>query len=142
MEDRRYAGFWVRVGAVLIDTLLLFAIIIPALIAIYGSAYWSHEAAYAGVWDVVLNHAFPAMAIIGFWIYCGATPGKMLLGIRIVDAGSGEPVPPLRCVGRYLGYFVSSIALLLGFLWVAFDRNKQGWHDKLAGTAVVHTGAG
>jgi len=42
-------------------------------------------------------------------------------------------------IGRYFAYFISTIPLCLGFLWITFDRKKQGWHDKLAGTVVVRT---
>ncbi len=42
-----------------------------------------------------------------------------------------------KTVMRLIGYFVSSIVIWLGFLWILFDANKQGWHDKIAGTYVV-----
>ena len=42
-----------------------------------------------------------------------------------------------QLIGRYLGYYVSTIPLMLGFLWVAFDARKQGWHDKMANTVVI-----
>ncbi len=45
-------------------------------------------------------------------------------------------------MGRYLGYFASTIPLCLGFLWIAFDKRKQGWHDKLAGTVVIRAQRG
>jgi uncharacterized RDD family membrane protein YckC len=44
-----------------------------------------------------------------------------------------------QLIGRYLSYYLSSIVLLLGFIWVGFDPRKQGWHDKLAGTLVVRS---
>jgi uncharacterized RDD family membrane protein YckC len=61
----------------------------------------------------------------------------MAIGARIVDAGSGAAPTGRRLFVRYLGYYVSTLPLLLGFLWVAFDPRKQGWHDKMAGTVVV-----
>ncbi len=48
-----------------------------------------------------------------------------------------HPLSNGQAIGRYLAYYVSSIPLGLGLLWVAFDRRKQGWHDKLAGTFVI-----
>jgi uncharacterized RDD family membrane protein YckC len=72
-------------------------------------------------------------------MYRSATPGKMMLGLRIVDARSGAAMGRGQSVGRYLGYFVSIIPLFMGLVWVAFDPRKQGWHDKLAGTVVIRS---
>lgn len=80
---------------------------------------------------------FPALAVIAFWVYRQATPGKMAISARIVDAETGEAASTGQLVGRYLGYFLAGIPLGLGILWVAFDKRKQGWHDKLAGTVVI-----
>jgi len=77
------------------------------------------------------------MAVITFWLMKQATPGKMAVSARIVDAATGNPASTGQLIGRYFGYFVSFIPLGLGILWVAFDKRKQGWHDKLAGTVVV-----
>ena len=87
--------------------------------------------------DLLLNWIFPALAVIVFWIYRQATPGKMVIGARIVDARTGQPPSTGQLIGRYFGYYVSMIPLCLGLLWVAFDARKQGWHDKLAGTVVI-----
>jgi uncharacterized RDD family membrane protein YckC len=70
-------------------------------------------------------------------MYRQATPGKMAIGARVVDATTGGAPSTRQLVIRYLGYYVSTIPLLLGLIWVAFDPRKQGWHDKLAGTVVV-----
>ena len=61
----------------------------------------------------------------------------MAVSARIVDAKTGGKPTTRQLIVRYLGYFVSTIPLGLGLLWVAFDPRKQGWHDKLAGTVVV-----
>lgn len=137
MENPRYAGFWIRTGAALIDTILLLIVISPILTLIYGRQYWLTEAAFLGFWDVVLNYILPAVAIILFWIYRSATPGKMVLKLRIVDATTGGKPTTGQFIGRYLAYYVSVIPLLLGIIWVGIDRRKQGWHDKLAGTLVL-----
>lgn len=49
----------------------------------------------------------------------------------------GQPASPAQLVGRYLAYYMSMRPLGLGLIWVVFDKRKQGWHDKLAGTVVV-----
>ncbi|MES9886029.1 MAG: RDD family protein [Candidatus Sedimenticola sp. 6PFRAG1] len=79
------------------------------------------------------------MAIILFWRYWGATPGKMLIHVKIVDARTYNPPSVGQLVGRYLGYLASAIPLMLGFIWIAFDRKKQGFHDKLSGTVVIRS---
>jgi uncharacterized RDD family membrane protein YckC len=89
-------------------------------------------------WDLLAFLAI-AVAVIGFWRYCGATPGKLALAVKIVDAASGQPPGTARLVLRFLGYFISALPLYLGFLWIAIDRRKQGWHDKIAGTVVINS---
>ncbi|MGH9650522.1 MAG: RDD family protein, partial [Terriglobales bacterium] len=61
------------------------------------------------------------------------------LGMKVADAVSGGPLTVKQAIGRYLGYFVATVPLGLGIVWVALDPKKQGWHDKLAGTVVVRT---
>lgn len=139
MNEMRYAGFWIRLAASVIDSILVLMVILPVLTFIYGSEYWESEQLMMGAWDFVFNYIFPALAVIIFWVYRSATPGKMLLKLRIVDANTGGKPSTGQFIGRYLGYYVSSIVFLLGFIWVAFDKRKQGWHDKMAGTLVIRT---
>jgi uncharacterized RDD family membrane protein YckC len=72
-----------------------------------------------------------------FWVLVGFTPGKGFLGLRIVRC-DGERLGLGRAIVRLVGYWVSFIFLGLGFIWILFDRRRQGWHDKLAGTCVVY----
>lgn len=135
----KYAGFWIRTGAAIIDTILIVLITFPLLIAIYGWAYFgsTQTSLIAGPADFLISWVLPAVAVIAFWIVKQATPGKMAVSTRIVDAASGEAASAGQLVGRYLAYYISLLPLGLGILWVAFDKKKQGWHDKLAGTVVV-----
>lgn len=136
-EELEYVGFWRRVGAAIIDTLLIMIFTMPVLVAIYGTQYFSSTRMVHGPADMLITWVLPAIAVIAFWLVRGATPGKMAMSARIVDAQTGGPLTPIQSVIRYLGYFISIIPLFLGIIWVAFDRRKQGWHDKLAGTVVV-----
>ncbi|RPI15656.1 MAG: RDD family protein [Lysobacterales bacterium] len=136
-SELEYVGFWPRVGASLIDTVLVAMIAWPVLTAVYGREYWTSDALLHGPVDFLVSWVLPAVAVMVFWVYRQATPGKMAIGARIVDAGSGAAPTGRRLFVRYLGYYVSTLPLLLGFLWVAFDPRKQGWHDKMAGTVVV-----
>ncbi|HEY6240464.1 MAG TPA: RDD family protein [Burkholderiales bacterium] len=134
----QYVGFWKRLFAFFIDSFVLIAVIIPLLLAVYGSQYFARtEPGFVGVWDVLIQVVLPIIAVIVFWRYRGATPGKMLLSAKIVDAETLGAPSTGKLVGRYFAYFLSCI-FMLGFIWIAFDKRKQGWHDKLAGTVVIH----
>jgi uncharacterized RDD family membrane protein YckC len=139
MSEQQYAGFWIRVVAALIDTGLIFLVTIPVLMAIYGEEYlhlmW--ESAYVGAWDIVLSYILPAIAVIAFWVYRSATPGKMMLKMKIVDAKTGGKLSVRQSIVRYLGYYVAILPLFLGLIWVGIDKKKRGLHDKMAGTVVI-----
>ena len=138
-QSLKYAGFWVRVGATLIDTVLFVAVTFPILFAIYGWGYFDPEQTgfIAGPADFLISWVFPAIAVLIFWHFKSATPGKIFLSVKIIDAKTGGKPNLWQFIGRYFAYFVSTLPLGLGFLWVAFDKKKQGWHDKLAGTVLV-----
>lgn len=69
-------------------------------------------------------------------ILLGASPGQRVMGLRIVD-GAGRRIGPFRGAFRTVCLFFSFCYLFLGILWIGFDRLRQGWHDKLAGTYVI-----
>lgn len=69
----------------------------------------------------------------------GAGVGKQAMGIRVIDAHTGEPIGYPRAFVRWISQILSSIVLLLGYFWMLWDREKQCWHDKLAGDVVVPT---
>jgi uncharacterized RDD family membrane protein YckC len=79
----------------------------------------------------------PIALVILLWLRFSATPGKMFLKLKIVDIKTSGPISLRQAIIRYIGYVPSIYCLLLGILWVAFDKRKQGWHDKLASTAVI-----
>jgi len=136
-----YVGFWARVLASMIDSFCMLMIVVPVLMAVYGSAHFEHTsgAMFAGPLDFVVQIVFPAVAIIIFWLARGATPGKMVIGARVVDAATLGKLCNGQALLRYAGYYLSTIPLLLGLIWVGFDARKQGWHDKIAGTLVIRT---
>lgn len=143
-----YAGFWRRTAASVIDLLILSIITLPLLYLIYGEAYFtpvpedSSVFASRGVADLFFNYIFPIVFTLFFWLKFAATPGKMALGVKVVDAVTGEKINLRQSIIRYIGYFVATLPLFLGIFWVAFDKRKQGWHDKMAGTAVVRKYSG
>ena len=135
--DMEYVGFWPRVGAAIIDTVLVLFITLPLLTAIYGSSYWTSDKFIQGPADFLISWVLPAAAYVWLWVARGQTPGKMAIGAQIVDAQSGELISIGKAVGRYLSYFISAIGLCIGYIWVGLDPKKQGWHDHIAGTVVI-----
>ena len=97
----------------------------------------SKEHMEKGSFDFIINYVFPTIAVILLWKYYQATPGKMIFKATIVDARTGGKPSLRQLIIRYLGYIISTIPLCLGIFWVAFDKKKQGFHDKLANTVVV-----
>ena len=136
-ESFEYVGFWSRFGASIIDSIIIIAITFPTLYLIYGGNYFDSEELVLGFPDFLISYVFPLVATILFWIYKCATPGKLALSVKIVDAKTGNNPTVSQSIIRYIGYYVSLIPLGLGFLWVVWDSKKQGWHDKMAGTVVI-----
>ena len=144
-SELEYAGFWSRVLASIVDTILVVIATTP-LLMLFGFSFNSgfdldnlenSSALFSISPGSLIQNLLPAVIVIAFWATLQATPGKMLISARIVDAKTGAAPTLGQCVLRYLGYFVSIIPLCLGLIWVAFDARKQGWHDKIAGTVVV-----
>jgi len=136
-EEFEYVGFWPRLGATVIDSVFLSMIVYPLLYTIYGNQYFTDDRFIAGGGHFLVSHVLPAIAIIAFWVYKSATPGKMLIRATIVDAKTFLQPSKGQLIGRYFAYYISAIPLGMGFLWIIWDPKKQGWHDKLAGTVVV-----
>jgi uncharacterized RDD family membrane protein YckC len=140
-----YAGFASRAVAFVLDLILLAAAVavvgalLQMVVGFFGVGRHmpvDTGTLYAG--GTAIGFLMQAVYFIFFWSAIGQTPGKILLGLQVVTS-NGRPPSVLRAVVRYVGYWVSAICLGLGFLWVLVDRRRQGWHDKLAGTAVVRT---
>ena len=136
-NDLKYVGFWKRTVAGLVDTFLIILVIFPILIRVYGIEYLNNEHMEKGSFDFIINYVFPTIAVILLWKYYQATPAKMIFKATIVDAKTGGKPSLRQLIIRYLGYIISTIPLGLGIFWVAFDKKKQGFHDKLANTVVV-----
>jgi len=148
----QYVGFWARFLAFVIDNLWVGFVVVLVLVAVYGQNFMAvFETAAGGSTEMVgaaaegaaggllLQLLLPAALIVGFWFWKSATPGKMVVSAKIVDAKTlGEPSKG-QLVVRYIAYYISAFVFFLGFLWVAIDKRKQGWHDKIAGTLVIRT---
>ena len=155
----QYSGFWRRLIAYLLDGFLLgllnFFVLEPLTGAIVRSPAlapltynllrplinWMDSTVNASpttTLGMVLSFLLAGLYFVAFWTLVGRTPGMFLLGMKIVS-GAGRRPGFVRSLIRYIGYFISAILFCLGFIWIGIDARKQGWHDKLAGTFVVHT---
>lgn len=152
-QQVRYAGFWIRFIAIFIDTILASILILPLLeiffrnekaisissldIQTLSSLEFGSISSLTGVGYLIYIIVVAAVFTL-FWRYRNATPGKMLLGLKVVDASSLKTLSIKQSVIRNIGYYVSMLPLMLGFFWAGFDQRKQGWHDKMAGTVVIY----
>ena len=121
------AGFWRRFAAAFIDGVLI-GIVSYILQLALGST----------------GSALTFLLGIGYYTYfhgsTGQTPGDAALSIRIVDKDTGSPIGYGRAFVRWLVSLISGVVLLLGYLWMLWDGEKQTWHDKAANAVVVPTG--
>ena len=137
-DTHQYIGFWQRVLAAIVDSIVTMLVMLPPLYVLLGPSIFGLDPAdRPGTWYTVLSFLGPAIIVFIFWIKKSATPGKMLIKSKIIDANTGGQPKVWQWIVRYLGYFVSCIPLGLGLFAVAWDRRKQGWHDKMAKTIVV-----
>lgn len=146
-----FAGFWRRLTAALIDLFAL-AAISSVIILIFAPFQWFGFNDFWSTGDVFKEPVWRALPylvggnllsllvniayFVGFWVWRGQTPGKMLLGIKLVSIDASNVTISVALL-RYLGYIVSGAVLFIGFIWIAFDSRKQGFHDKMAETYVV-----
>ncbi len=82
---------------------------------------------------LIINFALAATYFIGFWVYLGATPGKMVMHMKIVDAVTLEKPSKWQLIKRFCGY----VLVLVGIWFILFSKQRQALHDKIAGTAVI-----
>jgi len=146
-DEVYYLGFNKRFVAFLIDSTAASILMAPFVshligdVAILNKGFSNQSQLFellgAMTTRLSVDLLFMGSIFILFWIYKNSTPGKMLFKSVIVDANTLSAPRPSQNITRYLGYFVSFLPLGLGFLWIAFDKRKQGWHDKLAGTVVI-----
>ena len=120
-----YGGFWIRVGAYLLDAILLVIVQLILQQAMDNQTQAS-----------LANAVFGWLYFAGCESMLSGTPGKLVLGMRVTTMSGGN-ISFLRATGRYFAKILSALILLLGFVMVAFTANKQGLHDKIAGTLVV-----
>ncbi|WP_163599039.1 RDD family protein [Moraxella catarrhalis] len=137
-SEFEYAGFWIRFAACIVDNLIIMIIFAPYWFYNYQqmAAMPVDQMPLYSAGDAIL-HLVIGAAVVWFWVKKGATPGKMLFGLQVRDAKTGQFISVPRALLRYFSYLISYLILCLGFIWAGFDQKKQGWHDKIAKTVVV-----
>lgn len=127
-----YAGFWIRLLALMIDGIIVSFLQVPLVLFTVGTT--ASGAALQGFSWLISFFYFGVLQ--GF---LQGTLGKKALGLKLVRADLSRVDVP-QTVVRYLMSVVSGLALGLGYLWVAFDSQKRSWHDRVAGTRVIRVG--
>lgn len=131
ITDPTYAGFWRRVGAAFIDS-FIFSILFGML---FGADFIN---APLFTLEGAVRAIFTLMLTVGLWVTFLGTPGKLLLGCQVVDANTFKVMTVKQAIIRFVSYLASMLPLMMGFLWVARDSRKQGFHDKIANTVVLY----
>ena len=138
-------GFGRRLVASLIDMLVIgfltFILVVALsfvilLVDIFTAYKYPDREIPVDMMTLWLGLILSVIYFVGYWAKSGQTIGKTMMGIRIVGA-DGSAISWGKALLRYVGYIISGLVLSLGFLWLAFDRKRQGWHDKIAGTYVL-----
>jgi uncharacterized RDD family membrane protein YckC len=140
----RYAGFWIRFVAKLIDGLILVVVLVVPFIAIMASMGWLSEegppSEAAMIFQVVFQLGYYLVAA-GYSIFFvgkyAATPGKMACKLKIVNPDGGK-ISYGRATGRFFAEILSSLICNIGYIMAAFDSEKRALHDRICNTRVIH----
>jgi uncharacterized RDD family membrane protein YckC len=157
-NDTVFAGFTVRFIASLIDTIVI-ALPLGLIVYFLSDGQWMNieqfqqaikMAQYGNIealehrpqttmsWEIVFELMMAAVIIVFWKRWAGATPGKRVMGIEVVNYDGSSQLSNKQMIIRYIGYIVSTLPLLIGFIMVAFRHDKRALHDLLAGTAVIY----
>lgn len=149
-NQNQYAGFGRRFLAYWVDFIILFPIglVVQQMMGVNPFAVFQAQTleqlqqiqqSSAGGLPTIVSLALALAFFLIMWVnFDGATPGKKLMAIKIIKADGSKVTYPVAFI-RYIGYFLSAFIFALGYLWIIWDKKKQGWHDKIAGTTVVKT---
>jgi uncharacterized RDD family membrane protein YckC len=136
-------GFGLRLTALIIDGVLVgiltftLGFVVGLLIMlskVYGEGQFYPTERLIVVSGILISFFYFA----AFWAKSGQTPGKSILGIKVIST-DGSQLGWGKAFLRYVGYIINVIVLSIGFVWIAFDKKRQGWHDKIANTYVINS---
>jgi uncharacterized RDD family membrane protein YckC len=123
------AGAGIRLGSYIIDAIILWIIgaILVFIFRAFGAGYGA-----ASIIGILIS--------LGYFTYFfgnGQTPGMKVMKIKLCGTDGTYPIGYGKGVLRWIGMLISALVIYIGFLWILIDKDKQGWHDKIAGTYVV-----
>jgi uncharacterized RDD family membrane protein YckC len=137
--ELKYAGFWIRVAASLIDSLIL-CFAVGTVVALTFVLTGNPEDA---IWMIFVVYLLAIVGVVGYFVVMESsakqgTFGKLAMGIKVGKA-DGERITTMNALGRTLARWLSSAIFYIGYIMVAFDAKNQGLHDKLANTYVFYS---
>ncbi len=137
-KDNVYAGFWIRVGAKIIDGIILGVVgqLVQFVVGMAVTGASQDAALGLALGQMGLSFLISGAYSVGFLGRFGATPGKMACGLRVVRS-DGKPISYARATGRFFAEILSSIIFGIGYLMVAFDDEKRALHDRICDTRVL-----
>jgi len=150
IPSSRPAGFFSRSVAFIIDLVILSvvqlvgSVFIDKFLGFFKHIGWVAKIiafldnpTYSVLISSVVMTLFVIVYFLFFWTLVGFTPGKAILGLKIVRK-DGAKLSFGRAIVRFFAYWISAIPFFLGFFWVLWDSKSRGWHDKIAGTQVLY----
>jgi len=137
---KKYAGFWIRFLASIIDSLILGPLSFVLGFLIWASVLSSDNFIQILLYDLVGSLILIFISLFYFSLLESSslqgTIGKLAVGIKVIDL-KGKRISFLRAVGRYLAKYLSILIFFIGFIMIAFTKKKQGLHDLIAETIVI-----
>ncbi len=145
MEPARFGGFWIRVGATIIDAILVQVVVIPLsfMVGIFIGVAGVAAHSVGAELQLVSSAVGAIIGLAGGWLYSAAmessarqaTLGKMVFGMKVTDL-QGQRISFGRATGRHFAKLLSGLILGIGFIMAGFTEKKQALHDMLANTLV------
>ncbi len=151
--SRRYAGWWRRVGATILDGLISLLFLVPAVVVFivgptergtctdfngFETSCDVPTAATIGLGVLLYIGGFVVYAVIYVrMLGRGATWGRKALSYRILDDRSMQPIGAGRAVGRYFATILSAMPCYLGFLWPLWDIENRTFHDMIVNSRAI-----
>jgi uncharacterized RDD family membrane protein YckC len=149
---RHYAGFWIRFVAIIIDAVILVVIetivniplrMVIGVGSVMGAA--GVGSGIAGLWAILaaqgllllINLAIGIAYEVYFLSSRGATPGKMVLGLKVIRSDGG-PISPGVALARYFSRILSAFIFCIGYIMAGFDDQKRALHDRICDTRVIY----
>lgn len=132
IKEYEVAGFWIRVVASFIDNVIL---LLPLMFFVIHFDIDTENNIFSSLTNILI-----VLIFVSLWVkWNGKTPGKALLGIKIISIKKdSEQITFFQGLIRYFGYILSTILFFVGFIIIAFRKDKRGLHDLISDTCVVY----